>query len=125
MRVFWLYLLMITLTLTAVGQTSVKTNCAKFPINEHDSVCLDAQVNIAPEEVERIIRNGQKNVLLIFDGWVNWNKRLINMSNLQNETIVDYLKKYRIITLYVDDRVVLNVKDSLTVGKRNMMYQMD
>jgi hypothetical protein len=125
MRVFWLYLSMITLSIAAAGQTSVKTNCTKFPINERDSVCLDAQINIAPEEVERIIRNEQKDVLLIFDGWINWNKRLVNVSNLQNEAILNHLKKYKIITLYIDDKVVVNTKDSMTIGKRNMLYQMD
>jgi hypothetical protein len=113
------------MALTSLGQSSHRIPCTYFPINEGDSVCLDAEVNIAPEEVERIIRNGQKDVLLIFDGWVNWAKRLMNVSNLQNEAILNYLKKYKIITLYVDDKVVVNAKDSMTIGKRNLLYQMD
>lgn len=117
--------ILITLALTTLGQNVVRTSCTYFPVNERDSVCLDVQVNITPEEVERIIRNGEDNILLIFDGWVNWAKRLLSSNYLKNAEIVRCLKKYRIITLYVDDRVVADAKDSTTVGKRNLMYQMD
>jgi hypothetical protein len=125
MRQIYYFLLLTSLNISAAAQTSTRINCTNFPINERDSVCLDAQINIAPEEVERIISTGQKDVLLIFDGWVNWNKRLLHSGNLQNEQIVKYLKKYRIITLYVDDKVMASGKDSMTVGKKNMLYQMD
>jgi hypothetical protein len=125
MKHIYCCLLLTTLALTIFGQSVVRTPCTNFPVNDGDSVCLDALVNIAPEEVERIIRNGQKDVLLIFDGWVNWAKRLLNSDNLKNAQIVGCLKKYKIITLYVDDRALIDSKDSTTVGKRNMMYQMD
>ena len=113
------------LLLPGIDNPRVNHIRSNFPVNEGDSVCLDAQVNIAPEEVERIIKNGQKDVLLIFDGWTNWAKRLLSSNNLKNAGIVGCLKKYKIITLYVDDRVVVDAKDSTTVGKRNLMYQMD
>jgi hypothetical protein len=125
MKHLYCCLLLMALAFTTLGQNVVRAPCLNFPINENDSVCLNAQVNITPEEVERIIRNGQDNILLIFDGWVNWAKRLLSSNNLKNAEIVRRLKKYRIITLYVDDRVVVDAKDSTTVGKRNLMYQMD
>ncbi|OQP56575.1 hypothetical protein [Niastella populi] len=125
MKHIYCCLILITLASTTWGQNVVRTSCTYFPVNEKDSVCLNAQVNITPEEVEQIIGNEQDNVLLIFDGWVNWAKRLLSSNNLKNAEIVRCLKKYRIITLYVDDRVVVDTKDSTTVGKRNLMYQMD
>lgn len=125
MRYIYCCLLLTILALPIYGQSVVRTPCSNFAISEGDSVCLDVLVNIAPEEVERIIRNEQKDVLLIFDGWSNWAKRLLNGTNLKNEQIAGYLKKYKIITLYVDDRTLVNEKDSTTIGKRNMLYQMD
>ncbi len=125
MKQIYCCLILTTLALTTLGQSIPRIACTNFPIKEGDSVCLDAEVNIAPEEVERLIRNEQKDILLIFDGWVNWAKRLLNSSNLKNAEVVRCLKKYRIITLYVDDRVVIDAKDSTTIGKRNMLYQMD
>ncbi len=92
MRVIYCCLLLTTLTLTAFGQSVEKTNCAKYPINERDSVCLDTQINIAPEEVERAIKSGQKDVLLIFDGWVYWNKRLLNAGIYKTRLLQTILK---------------------------------
>jgi hypothetical protein len=112
-------------TAAAFGQTVVKSNCTYYAISDRDSVCLDAQVNIDPKDVDRIISNSQKDILLIFDAWVNWGSRLLSNTNLKNEQIVEYLKRYKIITLYTDDKLMKSGKDSFTVGKKNMMYQVD
>jgi hypothetical protein len=126
MKPFYCCLLMANLTIAAVfGQSTVKSNCIYYALSDRDSVCLDAQVNIDPEEIDRFISNGQKDILLIFDAWVNWGYRLLSDKNLKNEQIVAYLKNYKIITLYIDDRLVIEGKDSLTVGKKNMLYQVD
>jgi hypothetical protein len=62
---------------------------------------------------------------LIFDSWVNWGNRLLTNKNLKNKQIVEYLKNYKIIMLYIDDKLLIGGKDSLTVGKKNMLYQVD
>lgn len=109
----------------ALGQSAVKSNCTYYAISDRDSVCLDAQVNMEPTDVDRIISTGQKDILLIFDTWVNWGSRLLSDVNLKNERIVEYLKHYKIIMLYTDDKLMTGGKDSFTVGKKNMMYQFD
>ena len=109
----------------AFGQTAIRTSCTYYAINDRDSVCLDAHINIDPEDIDRIISTSQKDILLIFDAWVNWGYRLLSDKNLKNEQIVKYLRSYKIITLYVDDKLVIGEKDSLTVGKKNMLYQVD
>ena len=125
MKLIYCCLLMANLVISAFGQTSLKADCTYYAISDRDSVCLDAHVNIDPEEIDRFISTGQKDMLLIFDSWVNWGYRLLSSNNLKNEQIVEYLKNYRIITLYIDDRLLLNGKDSLTVGKKNMLYEVD
>jgi hypothetical protein len=116
---------MASLAITTLGQTTLKTNCTYYAIGDRDSVCLDAQVNIDTEDIDRFISTRQKDILLIFDVWVNWGNRLLCDNNLKNKQIVEYLKHYKIITLYTDDRLMNGGKDSLTVGKKNMMYQFD
>ena len=116
---------MVNLTITAFGQTSINTNCTYYAIGDRDSVCLDAHVNMDPEDIDHIISTSQKDLLLIFDAWVNWGYRLLSDNNLKREQIVEYLKKYKIITLYIDDKLMTGGKDSLTIGKRNMLYQVD
>jgi thioredoxin-related protein len=125
MKPFYCCLLMAILVINTFGQASSKTDCTYYAISDSDSVCLDAQVNVDPEEVDRFISSRQKDLLLIFDSWVNWGNRLLSGNNLKNEQIVEYLKNYKIITLYIDDRLLAGGKDSATVGKKNMLYQVD
>jgi hypothetical protein len=125
MKPFYCCLLMAILVINTFGQTSFKVDCTWYAISDRDSVCLDAHVNIDPEEIDRFILTGRKDILLIFDSWVYWGYRLLSSKNLKNEQIVEYLKNYKIITLYVDDRLLLDGKDSLTVGKKNMLYEVD
>lgn len=125
MKPFYCCLLLVSITIAAVGQTSLKGGCTCYAIDEKDSVCLDAHVNVEPEEIDSFIKTGPKNILLIFDAWVNWGNRLLCSRNLKNEQIVEYLKKYKIITLYIDDKLMTGGKDSLTIGKKNMLYEVD
>ena len=125
MKPFYCCLLMANLVINAFGQTSLTADCTYYAISDRDSVCLDAHVNVDPEEIDRFISTGQRALLLIFDSWVNWGYRLLSSKNLKNEQIVEYLKNYKIITLYVDDRLLAGGKDSVTVGKKNMLYQVD
>lgn len=118
-------LLLLNLTVTATGQTNLKSGCIYYTIDERDSVCLDAHINIAPEAIDSFIKTGKGNMLLIFDAWVNWGNRLLSSRNLKNEQIVEYLKNYKIITLYIDDKLMTGGEDSLTIGKRNMLYEVD
>jgi len=116
---------MVNIAITAFGQTSIKANCTYYAISERDSVCLDAHVNVDTEDIDRFISTRQKDMLLIFDSWVNWGNRLLRSKNLKNEQIVEYLRNYKIITLYIDDRLLIGGKDSVTVGKKNMLYEVD
>jgi len=125
MKLIYCCLLMANLVISAFGQTSLKADCTYYAISDRDSVCLDSHVNVDPGEIDRFISAGRKDLLLIFDSWVNWGYRLLSSKNLKNEQIVTYLKNYKIITLYVDDRLLLDGKDSLTVGKKNMLYEVD
>lgn len=125
MKPFYCCLLMAILAVNTFGQTSLKVDCTYYAISDRDSVCLDAHVNVDPEVVDRFISTGQKDLLLIFDSWVNWGSRLLSSKNLKNEQIVEYLKNYKIITLYIDDKLLVGGKDSVTVGKKNMLYQVD
>ena len=125
MRLIYCCLLMTFLAINTFGQTSIKADCTYYAISDRDSVCLDAQVNVDPEEIDRFISTGRKDLLLIFDSWVNWGYRLLSSKNLKNEQIVEYLKNYKIIMLYVDDRLLAGGKDSTTVGKKNMLYEVD
>ncbi|MCS3799281.1 hypothetical protein [Niastella sp. OAS944] len=125
MKPFCCHLLLIALTNVTFGQTNLKENCTYYAIDDRDSVCLDAHINVAPEEVDSFIKTGKKDILLIFDTWVNWGNRLLSGKNLKNEQVVEYLKKYKTIVLYVDDKLIANDKESLTIGKKNMLYEVD
>lgn len=125
MKPLYCSLLLLILTITAFSQTNIKSGCIYYAIDEQDSVCLDAHVNVEPEEIDSFIKTGKKDILLIFDTWVNWGSRLLSSRNLKNEQIVEYLKKYKIITLYIDDKLMTGGKDSLTIGKKNMLYEVD
>lgn len=125
MKPLYCCLLLIHLAIAVIGQTSLKVNCTYYAIDNKDSVCLDAHVNVDPDEIDRFIKTSQKNMLLIFDAWVNWSNRLLSSKNLKNEQLVEYLKNYKIITLYIDDKHMTGGKDSLTIGKKNMLYEVD
>jgi len=118
-------LLLLCLTITAIGQTNLKSGCTYYAIDEKDSVCLNAYINIAPEDLDSFIKTGKENILLVFDTWVNWGNRLLSSRNLKNEQIVEYLKNYKIITLYTDDKLMASGKDPVSIGKRNMLYEVD
>lgn len=118
------------LILLAVGswscsttQTDAKENCRYFKIAAADSVCLDVADNLDTAKVDQIIKEEKKDLLIIFEGWVNGDMELLRDRFLRNQKIRKALQGFKIIRLYVDDRAKVRPQDRLSIGAKNMIYQ--